>query len=99
MKLFAGVQHQPVNTNFKIPTEKKETPDTSKLDLLYEKLTAMEEDMKELKKKSEWKPKPPRPFIQHDRRQHFDRNKKAGKKETEAKDQEETAVKQEDLNC
>ena len=99
MKLFAGVQHQPVNTNFKIPTEKKETPDTSKLDLLYEKLTAMEEDMKELKKKSEWKPKPPRPFIQHDRRQQFDRNKKAGKKETEAKDQEETAVKQEDLNC
>ena len=98
MKLNAGVQHQPVNTNVNISKDRRETPETSKLDLLYDKLTEMEEDMKELKKKSEWQARPPRPYGQYGRRQSYDRNRNNKKKETEATARKETEVKQDDLN-
>ena len=93
MKLNPGVQHLPVNTNVKFSRENSESSEASKLDLLYERLTAMEENIKELNKKCEWQPRP-RPFGQFRRnnRDNWD-NRKEAKKTAK----EETTPK--DLNC
>ena len=83
MKLNPGVQYQPVTFS----KDNSESSEASNLDCLFQRLTSMEENMKELNKKCDIKPKP-RPFGL------YKRNNKDGDK-TEAREttEDETALK------
>ena len=83
MKLNPGVQYQPVTFS----KDNSESSEASNLDCLLQRLTSMEENMKELNKKCDIKPKP-RPFGL------YKRNNKDGDK-TEAREttEDETTLK------
>ena len=79
LKFNPGVQQQIVKTQIGF-SGNSEPPESVNLETVYEKLTVMEENMKELNKKIEEKPKP-RPFDIHKRNKDGNTEDETKKKE------------------